>query len=51
VDLLRSLAEAEGRSSGLLSRVTQLETLIADERARWMSRLAEDGAITPAGRV
>jgi len=42
VEVLRQLAEAEGRSSGLLSRIGELEALIADERSRWTQKMAED---------
>ena len=42
MELLRQLAEAEGRSGGLLSRIGELEALIADERTRWVQKLAED---------
>lgn len=35
MDLVRALAESEARSKGLLARVSELEGLIADERAKW----------------
>lgn len=45
VELLRTLAEGEGRSAGLLGRIGELEALIADERSRWSQKLAEDAAV------
>lgn len=35
MDLVRALAESEARAKGLLGRVSELEGLIADERAKW----------------
>lgn len=37
-DLLRGLAEAESRSTSLVARISELDNLIAEERARWNSK-------------
>lgn len=49
MDLLRSLAESESRSRGLLSRVTELEGLIADERTKWHGQGGAGVPATPGG--
>jgi hypothetical protein len=51
MDLLRSLAESESRSRGLLSRVTELEGLIADERTKWHGQGGAGVPATPGGGV
>lgn len=38
MDLLRALAEAESRSSSLVSRLADLDTLIGEERSKWAGK-------------
>jgi hypothetical protein len=49
MDLMRSLAESESRSRGLLSRVAELEGLIADERTKWHGQGGAGVPATPGG--
>ena len=48
MDIVRSVADAEGRAAGALQRLSELESIIADERAKWAARLSEDAA-APTG--
>lgn len=40
MDLLRALAEAESRSSGLVARIGELDALISEERNKWAAKQA-----------
>jgi hypothetical protein len=40
-DIARSLQESEVRSSAVVSRMTELESLIQDEKRRWSEKLSE----------
>lgn len=48
MDIVRTVADAEGRAAGALQRLSELESIIADERAKWAARLSEDAA-APTG--
>jgi len=40
-DIARSLQESEARSAAVVSRMTELEALIQDEKRRWSEKLSE----------
>jgi hypothetical protein len=40
-DIARSLQESEARSTAVVSRINELDSLIADEKRRWTEKLAE----------
>ena len=52
MDIARTASEAESRSAGLVQRLSELESLIADERAKWQARIIEESSASgPASAV
>jgi hypothetical protein len=41
-DILRALQESEAKSAAVLARISEMDNLLAEEKARWAERLKVD---------
>ena len=46
MDIAHTASEAESRSASLVARLSELEALIADERAKWQARIIEESGMS-----
>lgn len=46
---IRRAAESESKTSSLLDRISELDALVEDERAKWEEKLKEEQAALAAG--